>query len=373
MPCGKEQYVEVGCPEDLGVVQELCNQVMQSALFGFPQVDIHALDDSKERFSEFCPWFVVDTILEETIPRHMKEYQERTGQKTILGTRKLLGIMSLTKHLLYVPLLQWYLSHSLKVTAIHKYLEYKLGRPFWWFPEEVSQVRHNSDNNTALKQLGDTFKLKGNSFYMKMIEDLVKQERMTFTTNEDLVNQFFRSPLFEDLEDIHGTFEIRECKRRVNITQPYQCSIAIYQLAKLHMLEFYYNCLDKYLDQRDFDLIQMDTNLLYIAILGMSINEVVKPELEKEYDHGGKATFLSTSKYHNRTLGLFNAEFQGTRMITLMSKCYYAKDAKSQSVFSCKSVRKSRTPCLGRDIWELSMEASMWPQIQASRFITTEL
>ena len=86
MPCSKEQYIEVEYPENPEVVQDLCNQVMKGALFGFLQVDIHVPDDSKERFSEFFPLFIVDTIPEETIPRHMKEYQERTGRKMILGT-----------------------------------------------------------------------------------------------------------------------------------------------------------------------------------------------------------------------------------------------------------------------------------------------
>ena len=45
------------------------------------------------------------------------------------------------------------------------------------------------------------------------------------------------------------------------------------------MLEFYYDFLDKYLDQCDFELIQMDTNLIYMAISGTSIEDVVRPEL----------------------------------------------------------------------------------------------
>ena len=107
-------------------------------------------------------------------------------------------------------LLQWYLIQGLKVTTIHRYLKYELEKPFRGFSEEVSQERHDGDNNLALKQLRDKFKHKGNSFFGKMIKDLMKHERMTFTTNEDLVNQSFRSPFFEDCEEIHGAFEIRE-------------------------------------------------------------------------------------------------------------------------------------------------------------------
>ena len=77
-----------------------------------------------------------------------------------------------------------------------------------------------------------------------MIEDLMRHLRMIFTTNEDLVDQSFRSLYFKDLEEINGAFKIKEWKRRVNITRPYHCEIAVYQLAKLRMLEFFYDFLD---------------------------------------------------------------------------------------------------------------------------------
>ena len=91
----------------------------------------------------------------------------------ICETKKLLGVMSATKILLYSPMLKWYLSYGLKVTAIHKYLKYKSNQPFSWFPEGVSKVGHDEDNDPSLKQLSDTHKLKGNSFYGKMIENLI--------------------------------------------------------------------------------------------------------------------------------------------------------------------------------------------------------
>ena len=73
--------------------------------------------------------------------------------------------------------------------------------------------------------------------------------RTAFTINEDLVDKAFRSPFFEDLEEINGVFVIKERKRRVNITRPYQCGIAVQQIAKLRMSELYYDFLDKYLEE----------------------------------------------------------------------------------------------------------------------------
>ena len=59
-----------------------------------------------------------------------------------------------------------------------------------------------------------------------------------------VVDKVLRSPLFDNLEEISGAYEIKELQRTVTIKRPYQCGIAVYQLAKLRMLEFYYDFLD---------------------------------------------------------------------------------------------------------------------------------
>ena len=96
MPCGKEEYVETSLKESC---KELCDQVLRGELFGFLQVDIHVPDELIDKFSEFCLLFIVDTIPNKLIPRHMHEYQESTGQKAIQGTQKLLGVHACGKDL----------------------------------------------------------------------------------------------------------------------------------------------------------------------------------------------------------------------------------------------------------------------------------
>ena len=142
IPCGKEEYIEV---ENPSVIKNLCDKVIKDELFRFLHVDIHIPDELLERFSEFSPFFIVDSIPEDQIPQHMKDYHKRTGRKTIRGTKKLLGVNKASKILLYTLMLKWYLSHGLKVTAIHKCLKYESGKPFSWFPKEVSKARCNED------------------------------------------------------------------------------------------------------------------------------------------------------------------------------------------------------------------------------------
>ena len=68
--------------------------------------------------------------------------------------------------------------------------------------------------------------------------------------------------------------------------------------------------------------------------------------MREEYFQNGKGVkskFLSTSKYDERTPGLFKLEFQGTRMIALTSKCYFAENQiDNKTKVSCKGVSRKQ-------------------------------
>ena len=209
MPCGKENVFQN--PEEK---DKLIQNVLNDKLFGFFQVDIEVPEQLLDKFSEFSPLFILSEVPEDQIPQHMQDYKINTGRKKIKNNKKLLGVMKAEKILLYSPLLKWYLNHGLQVTKIHKYISYTSGRPFKWFPEEVSGARRAADQDKNKKQLGDTAKLKGNSFYGKMIENLEKHMNTKFTTDEKLIDKIFRSPYFDDLEEIsEGAFEVKPAEK----------------------------------------------------------------------------------------------------------------------------------------------------------------
>ena len=340
MPCGKEKVFSSN-PEEK---DKLIQNVLNDKLFGFFQVDIEVPEQLLDKFSEFSPLFILSEVPEDQIPQHMHAYKINTGRKKIKNNKKLLGVMKAEKILLYSPLLKWYLNHGLQVTKIHKYISYTPGTPFKWFPEEVSAARRAADNDKNKKQLGDTAKLKGNSFYGKMIGKLEKHMNTKFTTDENLIDKIFRSPYFDDLEEIsEGAFEVRQRKRQVTITRPCQCGIAVYQLAKLRMLEFHYDFLDRFCDRRDFELIQMDTDSFYKALSAEDFDEIIKPDLKELYKDEKKKR-LVTDEYSKRVPGLFKPEFKGKRMIALTSKCYFADNGENVvggiPKFSCKGVSR---------------------------------
>ena len=68
------------------------------------------------------------------------------------------------------------------------------------------------------------------------------------------------------------------------IKRPYQCGNAVYQLAKLRMLEFYYDFLEKYFSRKDFELCYMDTDSFYLAMCGDSLDKIISPEIKQAYE-----------------------------------------------------------------------------------------
>ena len=63
---------------------------LKGKVFGFTQVDIEVPDELYDKFSELSPLFVVEEITDRDIPEEMKIYKEKTGRKTVKGTKKLL-------------------------------------------------------------------------------------------------------------------------------------------------------------------------------------------------------------------------------------------------------------------------------------------
>ena len=89
------------------------------------------------------------------------------------------------------------------------------------------------------------------------------------------------------------------------------------------MLQFYYDCIDKYLDRSDFQLCEMDTDSVYMALSGESVESLVKPELRDVFE-ADKANWIPRTDtpehraYDKRKPGLFKEEWKGDGMIGLI-------------------------------------------------------
>ena len=322
MPCGKERVVHYTDEYQVDAAPILTQRLKEKSWFGYAEVDIEIPNHLHQKFEEMCPFFHNKMVPTKAVPKHMKEYLRATGRKLVEKNKKLMGTLSAQRILLYEPLLQWYINHGAKITRVYRTIDYEPKVIFEWFVKEVTENRRTGDVDKSKALLADIFKLLGNSGYGKLIEALERQTNVIYTKDEKVVDRALRSAYFSDLDEIGEAYELESRKARITIRRPFQVGIAVYQLAKLRMLEFYYDFLDRYLDRKDFELIQMDTDSNYLAISGKSLEDIVKPDMREEFEKE-KKNWLAWDKWSERTPGLFKKEFEGERMIALCSKCYY--------------------------------------------------
>ena len=122
MPCGKETVVNYEDP--LQAAKELIPRMYSKRWVGFAEVDIEVPQDLWEEFEEFPPIFINQSVGEEGIPQHMKDYLTKSSRTATPNQKKLLGVLKAKKVLLYALLLKWYFEHGVEITAVHRTINY---------------------------------------------------------------------------------------------------------------------------------------------------------------------------------------------------------------------------------------------------------
>jgi hypothetical protein len=328
-------------------LQQLKKDVMSDKLFGYVECDISVPDNLYEYFSEMCPIFKNIDIhgTKDVIGEHMADYCTQNNIPC-KKSRKLIGSMKGDKILLYTPLLKWYLEHGLEITKFYQAITYTPKKCFTRIVEEVSDARRAGDVNEDMAIIAETMKLIGNALYGRTVMDKEKHTTTTFC-GLDKISKRINDPHFKDLEELNDNrFEVMAGKHKIIMDTPIQIGCAVYQLAKLRMLQFYYDCLDKYVDRSDFQYVEMDTDSAYLALSGSKLDDVIKPDMREEYEQDKYNWFPDertpeSKAYNKRTPGLFKVEFEGNAIYALCSKLYFV-EGDNYNKYSCKGIQKNQ-------------------------------
>ena len=321
---------------------QLLEEVRQGNFFGAVEVDIHVPDHLKPKFQEMTPIFKNVDISLDDIGEHMATFAQQ-HQCMPRPRRALIGSYKAEKILLATPLLQFYLEQGLVVTKVHQAVQWIAKPCFRGFGEFVTTARRNGDQGGS-QVAAETAKTVGNAAYGRFLMDVTRHIDVRYEEDESKVCHSINSLFFRDLEEItSGVYELKSSKKKLKMNLPIQIGFFVYQYAKLRMLEFYYHCIDRFLDRADFELLEMDTDSLYMALGGDSVEELVKPERKEEFQAVKSSWFPrrdtpENAAYDKRTPGLFKVEWSGQGFVGLNSKTYYCWGAKDK--YSCKGISK---------------------------------
>ena len=225
--------------------QQIIAAVVDGTLFGMVECDVRVPDNLHEYFAEMQPVFKNTTVTRDDIGPFMRQYAE---EHDIMSTprRMLVGSFHGIKLLLATPLLRWYLAHGLVVDRVYQVVSYEPNPCFQRFGESVSAARRAGDADTDRAIIGDTMKLLGNSAYGKTVTNVDRHHDVKYCT-EVGTSRPISNKRFRQLDVVtDDAYEVTSSKARVTYDLPHHIGFFVYQYAKLRMLEFYYDFVDRY-------------------------------------------------------------------------------------------------------------------------------
>lgn len=330
MPCGKLYWKET---EDWKTYQE---QILQNKFFGFLEVDIQVPEDKWEYFGEMCPLFINKEFSEEVCGQYTNDLLQKLGKKPT-KCRRLIATLKAENILLKSTTVKWLIEHGCIVTKLYGVIEAKRRRIFKGFMEWVTNERRKGDVDIKYAIIADAAKIVGNSAFGRTAMDKNKHKKVKFC-NEVQFNRAKNSYFYYDAEEYNGAYIVYKRPKKVKQNMPIQIAWSVFDDAKLRMNQFYYDCIDKYLDRSDFQYIEMDTDSAYMALTG-DFESIIKPELIEEFNREKHKWFPQT-KFDKRTPGLFKIEYEGDGMVALCSKTYYVWGDKNK--VSSKGLQHNR-------------------------------
>ncbi len=238
--------------------EDLCHLVEDGHLFGIVECDIELPEDLHYRFDKFPPIFANRLISRTDIGPHMRQFAEANGlMKT--PRRALVSLHKADRIMLTTPLLKWYLRNGLRVTRIYQCLQFKPKRWVKHVADAIIKARRAADADPSLAIIAEMEKLIGNALYGKTATDKTRHNKVRFYTDQD-VHVALNDPLYRACDQLKpGYYEVQSAKRQIRFDLPNVMAYFVYAYAKLSMLEYVYDFLDKFIDQRRYQFLQMDT------------------------------------------------------------------------------------------------------------------
>jgi len=308
--------------------------------FGLVEVDIKIPEDKYNYFGEMSPIFKNIEYSEAEGGEYMKKIILDKRDK-LTTSRKLIASLKATRILIKSTRLKWLIEKGAVVTKLYGVIPAQKGKPFKQFADWVSDERRKGDRDSRYAIIADAAKTVGNSAYGRTGMNKNNFMKARFC-DEKQFNRAKNSYFFCDAVEYDGVYEVSSRSRTVQQNMPIHVAFSVLDDAKLRMLEFYYDCVDKYIDRSDYQYLYMDTDSAYMALTD-EFEKLVKPELRNEFELNKNNWFPRTDStenkdYDKRKPGLFKLEWEGNGMTALCSKTYYCWGSKDN--FSSKGTQQ---------------------------------
>ena len=265
---------------------------------------------------------VTENMLSGYCKNIVKKYKISTGL-----VHKLIPTLSnKEKYVLHYRNLQLYTDLGLKITKVHRVLEFNQSAWLKQYIDFNTEKRTNAKN--AFEK--DFFKLMNNSVFGKTMENIRKRVDVRLVTDENKLLKMAAKPTYVSSKIFNENLvAVHRIKETLTLNKPAYVGMCILDLSKTQMYDFHYNYIKKkYGDKAK--LLFTDTDSLTYEI---ETNDVYQ-DFWNDKDKFDNSDYSQDSQYFDRTnkkvIGKFKDEAAGipiTEFVGLRSKMYsYMKD-----------------------------------------------
>lgn len=240
------------------------------------------------------------------------------------GQLKLIpNLFNKTHYVCHYRILQFYVRHGLRVTAVHKILAFKQQSILAGYINKNTELRKKAKSSFEK----DFFKLMNNACFGKTMENPHKRKDVRLVTTPQQAIKLTSKPQYLGYKEFHDSlYGVTMKTTRVTLDKPMFIGMAVLDLSKLLMFEFYYDYFKpKYPEAK---LLYTDTDSLIINVPTEDIYEDLKSELEYYDTSDYPNTHPLFSNTNQKKIGVMKDEMNGkliSEYVGLRSKQYSIK------------------------------------------------
>ena len=195
----------------------------------------------------------------------IKDFQTFAMPKNSLKVHKLVPhLMSRRSYLILYRNLKFYLEEGMKLTKIHKVLQFKQSR--WLAP----YIKKNQDLRALATSEFEKNqpKLYNNAIYGKTFENQKKRSDIKLVNTQHACKRFIEKPQlkgFKKFSENLAAIDLRKVQAKID--KPFYVCFSVLELCKLHMYKFHYLYIKKKFGA-NAKLLFTDTDSLMYHIIG---------------------------------------------------------------------------------------------------------
>ena len=265
-------------------------------------------------------------VTNDMLSKYSKQIAEKYGISTGLVSKLIPTLSNKEKYVLHYRNLQLYIDIGLKVTKVHRVLEFNQSPWLKQYIDLNTEKRKNAKN--AFEK--DFFKLMNNSVFGKTMENIRKRVDVRLITDEKKFLKYVSKPTYVSSKIFNENLvAVHKIKETLTLNRPAYVGMCILDLSKTLMYDFHYNYIKQKYGSKA-KLLFTDTDSLTYEIEAKDVYQ----DFFKDKDKFDNSDYNKDSKYYfdnnKKVIGKFKDEAAGVPVVEfvgLRSKMYsYVKD-----------------------------------------------